>query len=150
MSETKRTEIEKTAFDYFQSGFNCAEAISKAILEAYSDESHTDIPRTATGFGGGIGGSKAEICGTLGGGIIAIGCLFGRGRPGDDKKTAYEVSAEFREKFIDTFGSSACPIILEKFGEQENLIECKKLTARAAGILYTMFDGVISEVTRKA
>jgi C_GCAxxG_C_C family probable redox protein len=149
MSGTKRAEIEQMAFDYFQSGFNCAEAISKAILEAYSNEIHTDIPRMATGFGGGIGGSKAETCGTLNGGIIAIGCLFGRNRPGDDKKTAYEVSAEFRQKFIDTLGSSICPIILEKFGEQENLIECKKMTGRAAGILYTILGDIIPEATGK-
>ena len=150
MSETKRAEIEQMAFDYFQSGFNCAEAISKAIVEAYSNEIHTDIPRMATGFGGGIGGSKADTCGTLNGGIIALGCLFGRKQPGDDKKIAYEVGAEFRRKFIETFGSSICRNILEGFGEQENLIECKKLTGRAAGILYTMLGDIIPEATGKA
>lgn len=150
MSEKKRAEVEQRVFEYFQSGFNCAEAVSKAMVELYSKETHTAIPSVATGFGGGVGGSKAETCGALNGGIIAIGCIFGRQDPKEDKKAAYEFAAEFRGKFIETFGSSTCRTILERFGEQENLIECKKLTARAAGILHTMLDGVISGVTRKA
>ena len=150
MSEKKRAEVEQRAFEYFQSGFNCAEALSKAIVELFSEEAHTTIPGVATGFGGGIGGSKAETCGALSGGIIAIGCIFGRKEPKDDKKAAYEFAAEFRQKFIETFGSSTCRTILEGLGEQENLVECKKLTARAAGILYTMLDGVISEPICKA
>jgi C_GCAxxG_C_C family probable redox protein len=144
MSEKKRAEVEQRVFDYFQSGFNCAEAVSKAIMELYSKENQPVIPGVATGFGGGIGASKAETCGALNGGIIAIGWLFGRKEPKDDKKAAYELAAEFRQKFIATFGSSTCRTILDGFGEQENLIECKKMTARAAGILYTMLDGVIS------
>jgi C_GCAxxG_C_C family probable redox protein len=150
MSEKKRAEVEQRVFDYFQSGFNCAEAVSKAIVELYSNETHTAIPGVATGFGGGVGGSKAETCGALNGGIIAIGCIFGRKEPKDDKMAAYEFAAQFREKFIETFGSSSCRTILEGFGEQENLIECKKMTARAAGILFTMLDGVISGGTGKA
>jgi len=149
MSETERTKIEQTAFDYFQSGLNCAEAISKAIVETFSNRSHTDIPRVATGFGGGMGGSKAETCGTLNGGIIAVGCLLGRNQPEDDKKTAYDVGAEFRRKFIETFGSSTCRNILDGFGEQENLIECKKLTGRAAGILYAILSDIIPEAAGK-
>jgi C_GCAxxG_C_C family probable redox protein len=145
MSGKKRAKIEQRAFDYFQSGFNCAEAISKAIVEAFSNEISTDIPEVATGFGGGIGGSKAETCGALNGGIIAVGCLFGRKQPKDDKKTTYEIGAEFRQKFIQSFGSSTCRNILEGFGEQENLIECKKLTGRAAGILYAMIEDIVPE-----
>lgn len=148
MTETKWAEIEQRAFDYFQSGFNCAEAISKAIVEAYSNETHTDIPKAATGFGGGIGGSKSETCGALTGGIIAVGCLFGRKQPKDDKKTAYEIGAEFRQNFIESFGSSTCRNILEGFGEQENLIECKKLTGRAAGILHALLKDTIPEPTK--
>ncbi len=150
MSKKKREEIEQRVFDYFQSGFNCAEAVSKAMVELYSKETHTAIPNVATAFGGGIGGSKAETCGALTGGIIAIGCIFGRKEPKDDKKAAYQLAAEFREKFIETFGASTCRTILEGLGEQENLIKCKKMTARAAGILYTILDGVMSGATSEA
>ncbi len=145
MSEKKRVEIEQRVFDYYQSGFNCAEALSRAVAESYAKEIHTIIHGVATGFGGGIGASRAETCGALTGGIIAIGCLFGRKEPKDDKKAAYELAAEFRKKFIEAFGSSTCRTILEGFGEQENRIECKKMTVRAAGILCTLLDGVISK-----
>ena len=88
-------------------------------MEAYSNETHTDIPKAATGFGGGIGGSKSETCGALTGGIIAVGCLFGRKQSKDDKKTAYEIGAEFRQNFIESFGSSTCRNILEGFGNRK-------------------------------
>ncbi len=150
MEEKIRAKIEQKTLDYFNSGYNCAEAISKAILEHYSNGAHSDIPNAATVFGGGIGASKGETCGALNGGIVAIGCLLGRRQPGDDKKAAYELGAEFRLKFIDQFGSSACRTILEGFGEQENCIECKKLTARAAGILFTVLGQTIPDPAGKA
>lgn len=145
MSDKKRAEVEQRIFDYFQSGFNCTEALSKVMAELYAKEMQATIPCVATAFGGGIGGSKAELCGALSGGIIAIGCILGRKGPKDDKKAAYELAAEFRRKFVETFGSSACRTILDGIGEQEHMLECKKLTARAGGILYTMLDDEFSE-----
>lgn len=130
-----RQEIEKKTFDYHQSGYNCAEALSKAITEAFAQEKASDIPKVATAFGGGIGRSKEEICGTLTGGIIALGYLFGRMNPDESPDKVHMLAAEFRRRFIEKNGSSVCQTILKEFGEQENLIKCKKMTAEIAGIL---------------
>jgi C_GCAxxG_C_C family probable redox protein len=146
MNETRSAEIEQIAFDHMQSGFNCAEAVSKTIIEAYVPETHPDIPRMATAFGGGTGGSKAGTCGALNGGILAIGFLLGRNEPQEDKMKAYQVAAEFRQKFTEVFGSSDCPTFLERFGEQENYIECKKMAGRAAAILYTMLGAIVPPI----
>ena len=131
----EKERIEQQAFDYFQSGFQCAESVSKTIVEAFGKDGSEGIPRVATAFGGGIGGSKADTCGALSGGVIALGCLYGRMKPGEDKQLIYELAAEFRTRFVEAFGSSHCQTILNGFGSQENMMQCKKLTARAAGIL---------------
>ncbi|MCP4111877.1 MAG: C_GCAxxG_C_C family protein [Desulfobacteraceae bacterium] len=126
-----REEAEKKVFDYFQSGFNCAEAVSKAITEMFG---HEQAPKVATAFGRGIG-SKEETCGALTGGIIALGYLFGRADPGESPNEAHELAAEFRKRFIEKVGASVCKDILKELGEQKNFIKCKKMTSEAAGIL---------------
>jgi len=130
-----REEAEKKAFDYFQSGFHCAESILKTIMELFAKEPSSDIPKVASGFGGGIGKTREDVCGALTGGVIALGCLFGRMKPGEDFQDAWELSSEFRKRFIDKFGSANCQTILKGFGEQENNIKCKRLTSNAAGML---------------
>ena len=129
-----KEEAEKRAFQYFQSGFHCAEAISKSLTELLEKENGSFPPNVATGFGGGIGGSHLDICGALTGGIIALGWLFGRKNPGEDKTRIFGLSSEFRKRFGEKFGSCSCPVLLEKFGKQENGMKCKKMTAEAAGI----------------
>jgi len=136
----EREEITQKAFDYFQAGFNCAEAVSKTITESYANERAAGIPNAATGFGGGVGGSKCETCGALTGGVIALGSLFGRTNPGEDKQRIYELATEFRNRFLDTFGSTHCRTILDGFGKQENLLKCKRLTGEAAGILHDILQ----------
>jgi len=135
-----REEAEKRTFSYHQSGFHCAEAISKALTELFGQEGDGYAPKVASGFGGGIGGSHLETCGALTGGIIALGWFWGRTNPGGDKTKVYELAADFREHFVEKFGSSHCQSLLDKFGKQENMMKCKKLTAEAAGILWELLS----------
>ncbi len=135
-----KKDIEQMTFTYFHSGFNCAESILKTFLELYSKEPYPDITKFASGFGGGIGGSHCEICGALTGGIIALGWMFGRKDPGDDKQKAYSSSAEFRNRFLKKFNSTNCQRILDMMEKQELKLDCKKLTAETAGILYEILQ----------
>jgi len=133
-----REEAENMAFQLYQSGFHCAESISKAIIQIFAEDAEGYTPKIATGFGGGIGGSHLETCGALNGGIIALGWLLGRTKPAADRTEVYELAAQYREKFVEQFGSSQCQALLNGFGKQENMMKCKKLTAEAAGILYDL------------
>ena len=135
-----RKDIEQKTFMYFHSGFNCAEAVLKTFAELYSKEPYTGVTKFATGFGGGIGGSHCETCGALTGGIIALGCLYGRKDPGDDKQKVYSLSAEFRNQFLKNFGSTNCQKILDMMEKQDIKMDCKKLTAEAAGVLYEILQ----------
>jgi C_GCAxxG_C_C family probable redox protein len=135
-----KTQIDQRAFDLFQNGFNCAEAVSTAVVEWYGSGAAEFTPKAATAFGGGVGGTKCETCGALTGGVIALGWLFGRTEPGADKQNVYAFATEFRNKFLDSFGSTQCKAILEAFGKQENLHECKRMTGAAAGILFDILE----------
>ena len=130
-----KEKVEQRAFAYFQSGFHCAESISKAVVELHGKESKSEVHRFASGFMGGIGGTHEDVCGALTGGIVAIGCLHGRTEPGQDIQVARELAAEFRSRFVEEFGSSNCQVILKGLSERGDGFDCKRLTAVAAGLL---------------
>jgi C_GCAxxG_C_C family probable redox protein len=130
-----RKEMEKKAFDYFNSGFCCSEALSKAIIEHFSTDPKGYQVRVASAFCGGIGKSLTDVCGALSGGIIAIGYLHGRSKQGEDINAACSIASEFRRQFIEAFGSTNCSAILNRLGTQKNSLKCKQLTGKAAGML---------------
>jgi len=131
-----RKTVEQQAFETYLTGFHCAEVIAKTITEIFGDNGNQDIPRAASGFGGRIGSCKEDVCGILTGGVIALGCLYGRSEPGADINNLKSLTGVFRKKFIERIGSSRCPEILEKLGEQEKMIKCKRLTAEMTGALW--------------
>lgn len=131
-----KEQAKEKAFEYFSSGFHCAEAISKAIVELYGDEPDgSEVQRFAAGFMGGIGGTHEDACGALTGGIVAIGCLRGKREAGQDNQEIKGLASEFRSRFVKEFGSSNCRVILEELSGREDGFDCKKLTAVAAGLL---------------
>lgn len=128
-------EIEKKTLDYLQSGFMCGEAIVKVINETFGGEETQNFYKTATAFGGGLAGTKKDICGALVGGVIATGSILGRLKVTDNEKPAFEIAHRYRRDFIKEFGSNNCKIILNSLGKQKDWSECKKLTSKAAGML---------------
>ena len=127
-------EIKKKAYEYFESGFHCAEVISKTTLEMFSDEPHTDVIRSASGFGGGVAGSMEETCGAFTGGVLAAGYLLGN----EDRSVSFGMITEFKRKFLDKFESLKCPKLLEAFTEPA---DCARLTADATVILADLLNG---------
>lgn len=128
------------AFEYHKSGFHCAEAVSKAIIESYGNVIGRDIPKVATAFGGGVGGTKQDICGALAGGIIALGFLFGRSEPGADWTDVSELAAKLKQRFVQEYGTTNCGVLLSTFGPQENMMRCKRLSGEVAGMLANILD----------
>ena len=132
---SKRQQVEEQAFRYHDGGYHCAEAISKAIMESYCAEQLSGIPQAATPFGGGVGRTHEGMCGALSGALIGLGLVFGRSQPGppDWAETA-GLAAELRQAFIDEMGTTNCAVILQAFGEQTNMMKCKKLSGKTAGL----------------
>jgi C_GCAxxG_C_C family probable redox protein len=130
-------EIKKKVYANFASGFHCAEAISKTVLEIFSENSQPELIRAASGFGGGIGGSTEELCGAFTGGIIALGHLLGRERAGENLRDCGALTKEFKRRFLDELGSLNCRTILEGSGDP---LGCVTLTANAAVMLADLLN----------
>jgi len=126
---TMTTKTAEKAIELFLSGFNCAEATLFALSEEFDKET-TVIPRIATGFGGGIG-RTGQICGTLGGAIMAIGLQIGCDKAEEKEKrdAAIENVQQLIIEFEKEFGASKCEVLTqcdlqtkggqEKFGRQD-------------------------------
>ncbi len=145
--ETK--EIKKTAYGHFESGLHCAEVISKTVLEMFSHEPHGEVIRAASAFGGGIAGSTEELCGAFTGGVIALGSLLGRNKPGEDLRECGRLTKDFKSRFEAEFGSLSCPTILNRFSQEAHPARCAKLTAQASVMLAELLNGAETEKEAK-
>jgi C_GCAxxG_C_C family probable redox protein len=88
-----------------------------------------------TGFAGGIGGSKQELCGALSGGTMLIGALYGRTDGVTDDKFCQNLSARHRERFVEEFSSSRCEPLREQHPNG-----CSPLVERAALLLLELLE----------
>jgi C_GCAxxG_C_C family probable redox protein len=136
----KKSAVGEKAFKYHKLGFHCAEAVSKAIIEAYGNDHSLDIPKVATAFGGGVGRTKEDICGGLAGAFIALGFLFGRNEAKADWSEASDLAAKLRRRFIEEHGTTNCATLLNTFGPQENMMRCKQLSGEVAIMLGKIID----------
>jgi C_GCAxxG_C_C family probable redox protein len=139
-SPMENKEIRKKVYGHYQSGFHCAEVITKTVLEMFSQKAHPEATKAASVFGGGIGGSTEELCGAFTGGVITLGYLMGRDTPGDDMRDAGALVKEFKSRFLNQFGSLNCRKLLFDFDEQENPLGCVKLTAETSVILANLLN----------
>jgi len=139
-SQMENKEIRKTVYGNYESGFHCAEVITKTVLDLFSGKPHPEATKAASVFGGGIGGSTEELCGAFTGGVIALGYLLGREAPGDNMRDAGALVKEFKSRFQAQFGTLKCRDLLFSFDEQENPLGCVKLTAETSVILANLLN----------
>lgn len=131
-----RIEAEQLALAHSESGLHCAESVASAITHLFCPEQTGIACRMATGFGGGLAGSRQEVCGALTGGVLAIGLLCGRSTPEQGREAAYQITAAYREQFMARFGATICQTLRDSFSTSDTRTACRSLTAEAAGILY--------------
>lgn len=136
-----RKDVEKKTLSYHSSGYCCTEAIIKSITELYSDEPSNAIPKVGSGFCKGLGRTGEDICGTVVGGVIALGYLSGRMNREEELAPAIAHAATFRKRFLDKFGSTNCNELMDKLGEQVQMDKCRKMTGEASGIIADMLSG---------
>ena len=75
---------------------NCAETVVSCMSRYLGIESDL-LPRLATPFGGGIGGTQ-KLCGLVSGGLMIIGILYGR-EEGGDQVPAKNIARDFMAAF---------------------------------------------------
>lgn len=130
-----RTQAEQLALAHSESGLHCAESVAAAVTQLFCPEQAEIACRMATGFGGGLAGSRQEACGALTGGVLAIGMLCGRSTPEQGREAAYQISTDYRERFMARFGATICQTLRDGFSTDDTKTACRSLTAEAAGML---------------
>ena len=91
--------------------------------------------RMSTGFAGGIGGTHLELCGALSAGTMIIGALYGRTRSDVDDRLCQALATRYRDRFVQTFGSTCC-------GELRRPNQgCAWLVEQAATVLLDVIEG---------
>lgn len=109
MSGEERAQI---ALDYFNQGYNCAQAVFTAFHEDMG-LSETETLRIASSMGGGIGGLR-EVCGAFCGLSLVLGALKGYDSPTDmeAKKAHYALIQQQGAAFTETYGTLICRDLL--------------------------------------
>lgn len=91
--------------------------------------------RMTTGFAGGVGGTRQEMCGALSAGVMIIGALHGRNSLGEDDLPAQRLVTRYREHFTAELGTTHCGPLYEWVHSPGGLGSCSVVVERAARIL---------------
>ena len=102
------------AYEYHKQGYNCAPSVAGAFADL-TGLAPEQLMAATGGFGGGVGGSHAELCGAVSGGVLVLSLLHphtdGADRAG--KAAVYALTKEFRRRFEEVFGLTRCGELLK-------------------------------------
>jgi len=101
--------------------------------------------RMATAFGGGVGGTREELCGALSGGVLVVGGLYGRVTSQEDNDLAYELAARYRRQFLAEFGDVQCEPLRKEVEAPGGMDSCAQLVERATRILLRVLNEAENE-----
>ena len=136
----------------FMEGYNCAQAVFCAFCDVTGLDTDT-AARLSSSFGGGMGRLR-EVCGTVSGALMALGCLRGYADPQDrDAKAAhYRLVQEYARLFREENGSIVCRDLLKGVPVTEGGVPeartpefyarrpCLRLAGEAAAILDRLLE----------
>ena len=112
-----------------------------AVGGQYLEDLEPQCARMATGFCGGLGDTKQELCGALSSGVMVIGALFGRTSLEEDDEPAVRLAQRYRDLFLETFGDTQCCELRDKVVYSPGgLGSCGALVERAAGVLMALLE----------
>jgi C_GCAxxG_C_C family probable redox protein len=106
-------------------------AVGEYLLGSIDDQTC----RMATGLGGGVGGTRQELCGALSGGVLLIGALHGRTRPDEDDGWCMTLVSRYRERFAQELGTTHCGDLRATGYGSDGKWSCSVLVERAACVL---------------
>lgn len=119
-----------------QKGYNCAETVVLMAGRYYLPEIDFTYSNLVTGFGGGVGRSRAETCGALNGSVVALSMLIGRKDTSKDVDVIHPYIAAFRDIFISEFDNSICEKLREGYDGDAAKKMCHEMTAKTVILLF--------------
>ena len=105
------------------------------------DDLDPRMVRMATGFAGGGGESKQEMCGAFSAGVMIIGALHGRSSLEEDDLPAQQLVTRYRERFAAEFGATHCGTLYDQVHAPGGPGSCSSVVERAAPILLELLAG---------
>jgi C_GCAxxG_C_C family probable redox protein len=111
-----------------------------AVGEHKLDKLEPQAIRMSNPFGGGVGGTREELCGALAGGLMVIGAIYGRTESSQDDEQSYAMAKRYRETFLAEFGHTPCAPIRQAFAKPDGSHGCDVVVARAARALLGVLD----------
>ena len=96
--------------------------------------------RMATGFAGGVGESKQEMCGAFSAGVMIIGALYGRSSLEEDDLPAQRLVTRYRECFAAELGTTHCGTLYDQVHAPGGPGSCSVVVERAAPILLELLS----------
>jgi C_GCAxxG_C_C family probable redox protein len=100
------------AKEYFNSGYNCSQAVALAFAEEMNMEKDF-VAMAVSGFGGGMGRMR-EVCGCVSGMVFVISNLYGYIDPKDNqgKKELYKKINDVANQYKELNSSIVCRELL--------------------------------------
>jgi C_GCAxxG_C_C family probable redox protein len=119
----------------------CAPALLVSINHGLKGELSDELAiRLSAGLGEGLGGSGC-LCGSISGGVLALGLFLGNGRrtPSGDR-TVLGASRKLHQMFNEQYGSTCCRVLIKdiKRGSSGHYQLCAEHTATATMITTRM------------
>ncbi|HUV15170.1 MAG TPA: C-GCAxxG-C-C family protein [Pelolinea sp.] len=143
MDEETRQSITQNAGHRMDEGYHCSEAILLAVGGHYlGDQAARETLRYSTPFAGGVGSTRAELCGALAGGLMVIGGVYGREQGPTPDERCQALAVEFRAEFLQEFGWLKCCDLRENWIGNAGQESCRALVEKAAEVLV----GVIEDI----
>ena len=93
------------------------------------------LVRMTTGFAGGVGGSKQEMCGSFSAGVMIIGALYGRNSLEEDDLLTQQMVTRYRERFVAELGTTHSGTLYDQVDAPGSPGTCSSVVERAAPIL---------------
>jgi len=78
-------EVACRAGELVRKKYHCSEAVVLAVGERELGTISPEIIKITSAFGGGLAGTRQELCGALSAGAIVIGLLYGRSQLGHEE-----------------------------------------------------------------
>jgi C_GCAxxG_C_C family probable redox protein len=126
--------VAKNCGELLDAGYHCSEAMLVGVGSLLFPLNPQTI-KMSTGFAGGIGSSKAGLCGALSGGVMVIGGLYGRTDPKVSDEKCQQLCADFQRRFEKEFGCVQCAELKANWVGKPGQERCVQLVEKAAEIL---------------
>ena len=111
-------------------------AVGEHVLEEFPEA----CKRMGTGFSGGLGGTRQELCGALSGAVLVSSALLGRADLRGDDRPAMNFATLYRARFLAKFGDTQCARLRERIKAPGGLGACAVLVEQATVLLLELLE----------